>query len=97
MAAIGIRVQRWVAYHGLALNLCTDLDPFRFIVPCGISDRPVASVASLTDCTMQADQLMAEYVAAMLEAFEQVFDVNTAELPPEQRLVLEPLLTEQQT
>ncbi|EFN56622.1 hypothetical protein CHLNCDRAFT_12548, partial [Chlorella variabilis] len=44
VAAIGVRASRWVTYHGLALNVVNDLAPFRQIVPCGIADRPVASV-----------------------------------------------------
>ncbi|KAL4444215.1 hypothetical protein ABPG75_011952 [Micractinium tetrahymenae] len=47
VAAIGVRASRWVSYHGLALNVVNDLTPFRQIVPCGISDRPVASVEGL--------------------------------------------------
>lgn len=47
VAAIGVRASRWVSYHGLALNVVNDLSPFRQIVPCGISDRPVASVEGL--------------------------------------------------
>jgi lipoyl(octanoyl) transferase len=41
VAAIGIKVRRWVAMHGFALNVCPDLAGFREIVPCGIPDRPV--------------------------------------------------------
>ena len=44
VAAIGVRAQRWVTYHGLALNVCPDLAPFQLITPCGIPDRPVTSV-----------------------------------------------------
>jgi lipoyl(octanoyl) transferase len=44
VAAIGVRAQKWVTYHGLAINITTDLAPFRYITPCGIADRPVASV-----------------------------------------------------
>ncbi|GLI68314.1 hypothetical protein VaNZ11_012675 [Volvox africanus] len=44
VAAIGVRAKKWVAYHGLALNVVTDLSPFSRIVPCGIADRPVTSV-----------------------------------------------------
>ncbi|EFJ49466.1 hypothetical protein VOLCADRAFT_59336, partial [Volvox carteri f. nagariensis] len=47
VAAIGVRAKKWVSYHGLALNVVTDLAPFSRIVPCGISDRPVTSVRQL--------------------------------------------------
>lgn len=47
MAAIGIRVSKWITYHGLALNVTTDLAPFNSIVPCGIRDRQVGSIKGL--------------------------------------------------
>lgn len=47
LAAIGIRVSQWIAYHGLALNVTTDLSPFQKIVPCGIRDRQVGSIKGL--------------------------------------------------
>ncbi|XP_023772005.1 octanoyltransferase LIP2p, chloroplastic [Lactuca sativa] len=47
VAAIGIRVSRWLTYHGLALNVCTDLSPFEQIIPCGIRDRGVGSIKGL--------------------------------------------------
>ncbi len=40
-------VHRWITYHGVALNVVNDLRPFQYIVPCGIADKPVASVKSL--------------------------------------------------
>jgi lipoyl(octanoyl) transferase len=47
VAAIGVRARRWVTYHGMAFNVDPDLAHFTHIVPCGIGDRPVGSVAQL--------------------------------------------------
>ncbi|KAK7305081.1 hypothetical protein VNO77_42981 [Canavalia gladiata] len=47
LAAIGIRVSHWITYHGLALNVATDLSPFKWIIPCGIRDRQVGSIKGL--------------------------------------------------
>ena len=47
LAAVGIRVSQWITYHGLALNVNTDLTPFHSIVPCGIRNRQVGSIKGL--------------------------------------------------
>ena len=49
VAAIGVRAQRWVTYHGLAINVANDLQPFRLITPCGIGDRQVTTVKALLE------------------------------------------------
>ena len=47
VAAIGVKISRGVAYHGFAVNVNTDLSYYDHIVPCGIEDRPVTSIAQL--------------------------------------------------
>ena len=80
VAAIGVRAQRWVTYHGLALNVTTDLQPFQHIVPCGISSRGVTSIAQLLQSEGIPDQeLLKEYQFGLLDAFADVFDVVLVE------------------
>ena len=48
IAAIGIRVKKWVAYHGFALNINTDLKKYNAIIPCGIKDKKVTNLSSIS-------------------------------------------------
>ena len=47
IAAIGVKISRGIAFHGLSLNVNTDLTYYQHIIPCGIADRPVTSMAAI--------------------------------------------------
>ena len=77
IAAIGVKVRKWVSFHGISLNVEPDLDHFGGIVPCGIAEH---GVTSLVDLGVLAT--MDEADAALRSAFEAVFGpVQTADAP----------------
>jgi lipoyl(octanoyl) transferase len=49
VAAIGVRVSKWIAYHGFAINISNDLAKYQNIIPCGISDKGVTNLKSIND------------------------------------------------
>lgn len=67
LAAIGVRIGRWVTSHGFALNVNTDLEYFRLIIPCGIEERGVTSLARLLDRPIDQDEVE-ERIAAHFRA-----------------------------
>ena len=48
VAAIGVRVSKWIAYHGFCLNINNDLEPYKKIIPCGISDKKVTNLTKIS-------------------------------------------------
>jgi lipoate-protein ligase B len=74
IASIGIHVKQWVTYHGFALNVNTDLSGFDLIVPCGIKDVVMTSVAMELGRT-DADSIWAETRQAVVEGIGEAFDL----------------------
>ncbi len=79
IAAIGIRLKRWISYHGISLNVEPDLEHFGGIIPCGICD-PRFGVTSLVDLGHPVSLIEADL--ALREAFESVFERMTEIIPP---------------
>ena len=78
IAAIGVRVSRWVSFHGISLNVAPDLAHYAGIVPCGISEH---GVTSLADLGLTAD--MAATDAALKAGFARVFGPVAPASPPQ--------------
>jgi lipoyl(octanoyl) transferase len=70
LAAIGVRISRWVTSHGFALNVTTDLSGFDLIVPCGIADRGVTSLSAL----LGRDVPVVDVQRSVVTHFATVFD-----------------------
>ena len=68
IAAIGVRLRRWVSFHGVSLNICPDLSHYDGIVPCGISQHGVTSLRDLG-----IDATVAEVDVVLRTSFESVF------------------------
>jgi lipoyl(octanoyl) transferase len=68
IAAIGVRVSRWVSWHGIALNVAPDLSHYSGIIPCGISEYGVTSLSALG-----IPATMADTDAALRAAWQEVF------------------------
>ena len=74
IAAIGIKVRRWITMHGFALNVCPNMEGFKQIVPCGIADKPVGSLQEFIP------ELTVERVRVdIAKSFSSVFQVELIE------------------
>ena len=65
IAAIGIRVSKWIAYHGFSININNDLENYKKIVPCGISDKGVTNLKNIInqDYSKLGDKLIENFVS----------------------------------
>lgn len=78
ICALGVKTGRWATMHGLALNVNTDLDYFKRIVPCGIADKAVTSMAA----ELGGAQNTATIEQKLLRHLLQLFGMRLAETDP---------------
>ena len=76
ICAIGIKASRWCTMHGFAFNVNTDLSYFEYIVPCGIGDKQVTSLAKLLGRTVVMQEVKERYS----QAFEETFDTHLSQV-----------------
>jgi lipoyl(octanoyl) transferase len=78
LAAIGVRIARWVTSHGFALNVGTNLDHFALIVPCGISDKTVTSMEHLIGGPIAMEAVEAAVATSFAAIFGRLLVVGPA-------------------
>jgi lipoyl(octanoyl) transferase len=71
LAAIGVRIARWITSHGFALNVTTDLEYFNLIIPCGIADHGVTSLERLLGRTVDSGDVEDRLTAHFCSVFDR--------------------------
>ncbi len=84
LAALGIRISRWVTMHGFAFNVATDLNYFQLIVPCGIRDHGVTSLQRLLGKPIEMGPVVERVVRHFGEVFQREMVVNSVAWPERQ-------------
>ncbi len=74
IAAIGVRVQKWVSFHGVAINVSTNLDDYNGIVPCGIEDKGITSINKVGKLVSIQD-----YDKILIDNFKTTFNVELSD------------------
>jgi lipoyl(octanoyl) transferase len=82
LAAIGVRIARWITSHGFAFNVTTDLEYFNLIVPCGIADRGVTSLDRLLGRAVDRREVEDRIVSRFCEVFERTAQPSGSDLQP---------------
>jgi lipoyl(octanoyl) transferase len=79
ITAIGIAIRKWVTMHGFAFNVNTNLEHFKWINPCGITDRGVTSLERITGQKQDFESLCYKVVEYFSQVFEMEYDFKTKE------------------
>jgi lipoyl(octanoyl) transferase len=78
IGAIGVRISRWITSHGFAFNVTTDVDFFNLIVPCGIADKGVTSLAAKLGRPPSMAEIEDRFVSNFATVFERITAVTPA-------------------